>query len=58
MAFAQVASVSYLASTNTSISSPTTVGILTRSGSFELRCQAEEQAREVHDLITWNLIGV
>jgi hypothetical protein len=58
MSFSQVASVSYLVSANTSISSPTAVGIQTRSGSYELGCQSEEQAREVHDLITWNLIGV
>ena len=58
MAFAQVAGVSYVASENTTISNPTIVGIRTRSGSYEVHCQSEEQAREVHDLITWNLIGI
>lgn len=58
MSFNQVASVSYLSSTNTSIINPTTVALQTRAGAFELNCQTEQQAREVHDLITWNLIGI
>ncbi|MBO0848193.1 MAG: hypothetical protein J2P20_01915 [Pseudonocardia sp.] len=58
MSFSQVASVSYLASEDTTISSSTIVGIRSRSGSYEVHCQTEGQAREVHDLITWNLVGV
>lgn len=55
--FSQVASVSYLASENATISNSPIVGIRTRSGSCEVHCQSHEQARELHDLITWNLVG-
>ncbi|WP_156994119.1 hypothetical protein [Pseudonocardia acaciae] len=54
----QISTVSYLAPDHRSIPRSTTVEIQVRSTYFELCCQDEEQAHEVHDLLIWNLVGV
>lgn len=58
MAFSQLASVSYIVPEDTPIGDATVVGVKTRSATYELCCRTAEQAREVHDLITWNLVGI
>jgi hypothetical protein len=54
--FSRVISVSYLVSTDKSVAYSTTVGILVQEVMYELGCRGEEQAREVHDLIAWQLV--
>jgi Bacterial PH domain len=54
--FGRITSVSFVASDDGSIAASTTVGIRVHSTRYELCCQTKEQAQEVHDLITWNLI--
>jgi len=54
--FDRVTSVSYLASTDKSVAYSTTVGILVQEVMYELGCRGEEQARELHDLIAWQLV--
>ena len=54
--FSRVISVCYLASTDDSVAFSTTVGILVQEMMYELGCRGEEQARELHDLIAWQLV--
>jgi hypothetical protein len=54
--YARVTSVSYLATAGESVASSTTVGIRVLYTLYELGCKAEDQARELHDLITWHLV--
>ena len=55
--FSRVISVCYLASTDDSVASSTTVGILVQEMMYELGCRGAEQARELHDLIAWQLVS-
>ncbi|HEY0575974.1 MAG TPA: hypothetical protein VGD73_17875 [Pseudonocardia sp.] len=54
--FDRVISVCYLASVEDSVASSTTVGILVQDLMYQLGCRGEEQARELHDLIAWQLV--
>jgi hypothetical protein len=54
--FDRVVSVCYLASVDESVASSTTVGILVQDLMYQLGCRGEEQARELHDLIAWQLV--
>lgn len=56
--FARVTSVCYLStSAAKSVAAPTTVGIrVLATTHYELHCRTEDQARELHDLISWHLV--
>jgi hypothetical protein len=54
--FARVTSVCFLAAEDKSVYTATAVGIKVLNTVYELGCQGQEQAREVHDLLIWNII--
>lgn len=56
--YGRVTSVSYLASGDECVAHSTTVGIKVLSTLYELGCRAEEEARELHDLVAWHLVCV
>jgi hypothetical protein len=54
--FTRVTSVCFLAAEAESVYTATAVGIKVLHTVYELGCQDQEQAREVHDLLIWNII--
>jgi hypothetical protein len=54
--FGRVTSVCYLAGADETLAGSTTVGVKVLYTLYELGCKAEEQARELHDLIAWHLV--
>jgi hypothetical protein len=54
--YGRVTSVCYLQNSDACVAGSTTVGIKVMLTLYELGCKAEEQARELHDLIAWHLV--
>jgi hypothetical protein len=53
--FARVTSVSFLAERGEPLDFASTIGIRVLATVFELHCVGPDEAREAHDLISWNL---
>jgi hypothetical protein len=53
--FSRVTSVSFLAPLDQPLDRAQTVGIRLHTATLELHCENARQAREAHDLISWNL---
>jgi hypothetical protein len=54
----QIVSCSYITATDAAITEATVVGIKVGRSMFEVSCDSPDEAREVHGLIMWHLIGV
>lgn len=54
--YGRVTSVCYLAGSDECVAGSTTVGVKVLLTLYELGCRAEEEARELHDLIAWHLV--
>jgi hypothetical protein len=55
--FSRVTSVGLLAPNDGALATSTVVGIRIQNSVYELSCDSEDLAREVHDLIVWTLVG-
>jgi len=54
--YGRVTSVCYLAGSDECVAGSTTVGVKVLLTLYELGCRAEEEARELHDLIAWHVV--
>jgi hypothetical protein len=52
-----VSSVSVLVGEHDAVRSATTVGIMMLGGKHQLICSSPEEARELHDMLIWALMG-
>lgn len=55
--FGRVTSVGLLSPPGEAVAAATTVQLKVVSVAYELNCRSEDEAHEMHDLITWHLIG-
>jgi hypothetical protein len=54
----QIVSCSYITPVAEAITEATVVGIKVGRSMFEVSCTSPDEAREVHSLIMWHLIGL
>jgi len=54
----QIVSCSYISATDEPVTDATVVGIKVGRNMFEVSCVSPEEARDVHGLIMWHLIGL